>query len=275
MPIAVSLALILAFILPAFILFEPFESGETIGLKMWAVIGLAVSGIAAALFRVFGSWWRTRRLIDEWSANAMPIELWSVSLPAFRLRHTFPVFAVVGVLRPRLFVAERLLDTLEPGEINAVLKHEFGHIAAMDNLKRLIMKMCGDILVMPIGRSLDKKWSETSERAADYYAVEYGGRSTAVDLASALIKIARLVPDKPLPPMPIASSALAVDEALAIRVRRLLSLADGGDFSPNLADKFLVPLLVLVAAAILILATNSGLLERVHEVSEMMLAVLQ
>jgi Zn-dependent protease with chaperone function len=174
MPIAASFALILVFILPAFILYEPPESGETVSLKLFAVICLAVFGIVAALFRVFGSWWQTRRLIAEWNMSAIPIELDSVSLPVFKLRHPFPVFAVVGVVKPRLFIAEQLLDVLEPSEIRAVLRHEFGHIAAWDNLKRLAMKMSGDILVVPIGRSLDRNWSETSERAADEYAVEHG-----------------------------------------------------------------------------------------------------
>ena len=94
-------------------------------------------------------------------------------------------------MRPRLFIAEQVLDALEADEIAAVIGHEFGHIAAWDNLKRLAMKLCGDILIVPFGRSLDSDWSEVSERAADEFAVGQGSRSTALNLASALIKIAR------------------------------------------------------------------------------------
>ena len=89
-PIVISLTLILAFVLPSFLLYEPLQSGETVGLKLSVVIGLAIFGIAAALFRVFGSWWRTRRLISEWSRNSVPVTMRSVPMPVFKLRHPFP-----------------------------------------------------------------------------------------------------------------------------------------------------------------------------------------
>jgi Zn-dependent protease with chaperone function len=191
------------------------------------------------------------------------------------MNHPFPVFAVVGVVHPKLFIAERVLDELDPVEIEAVLIHELGHIAAWDNLKRLVMKACGDLLVVPVGRSLVEHWSETAERAADQYAVEQSGRLTALNLASALIKIARLVPDEPFPAMPAASYVLRVDESLAVRVRRLLSLADGGCSSTGDKDRFFLPVLGFIAAAIFIVAINDGLLQNVHDLSETLFAVLQ
>lgn len=274
-PIVVSLTLILAFILPAFVLYEPQQSGESVGLKLGIVIGLAIFGIAAALFRVFGSWWRTRRLISEWSRNSVPVTMRSVTMPVFRLRHPFPVFAIVGIARPRLFIAEQVLDALEADEIAAVIGHEFGHIAAWDNLKRLAMKLCGDILILPLGRSLDKDWSEVTETAADEYAVGQGSRSTALNLASALIKIARIVPDKPIPEMPAVSYMVQADESLAVRIRRLLALAEQESFSTNRSRRFLAPVVALVTIIMVILATNGRLLESIHDISEAVLGVLQ
>jgi Zn-dependent protease with chaperone function len=275
MPIVISFTLILAFILPAFLLYEPLQSGETVGPKLWIVIGLAVFGIAAALFRVFGSWWRTRRLISDWSRNSVPVTMRSVPMPVFKLRHPFPVFAVVGIVRPRLFIAEQVLDALEADEIAAVIGHEFGHIAAWDNLKRLAMKLCGDILILPLGRSLDRDWSEVSERAADEYAVENGSRSTALNLASALIKIARIVPDKPLPAMPAVSYLVQADDSLELRIRRLLTLADQESVTANRSGRSLTPVVALIAITMIILATNGRLLESIHDISEAVLAVLQ
>jgi hypothetical protein len=275
MPIVVSFALILAFILPAFLLYEPLHSGETVGLKLSIVIGLTTFGIAAALFRMFGSWWRTRRLILDWSRNSVPVMMRSASMPVFKLRHPFPVFAIVGIVRPRLFIAEQVLDALEADEIAAVIGHEFGHIAAWDNLKRLAMKLCGDILIVPLGRSLDTDWSEVSERAADEYAVGLGSRSTALSLASALIKIARILPDKPLPPMPAVSYIVQADESLALRIRRQLALAEQESFTTNRSGRFLTPVVALIAIPLIILATNGRLLEGVHGISEAVLAILQ
>jgi len=275
MPIVVSFALILAFILPAFLLYEPLHSGETVGLKLSIVIGLTTFGIAAALFRMFGSWWRTRRLISEWSRNSVPVMMRWASMPVFKLRHPFPVFAIVGIVRPRLFIAEQVLDALEADEIAAVIGHEFGHIAARDNLKRLAMKLCGDILIVPLGRSLDTNWSEVSERAADEYAVGLGSRSTALNLASALIKIARILPDKPLPAMPAVSYMLQTGDSLALRIRRLLALAEQESFTTNRSGRFLMPVVALIAFVMIILATNGRLLESIHDISEAVLAILQ
>lgn len=275
MPVISSLALIIAFILPAFLLYEPPESGETITFKLAAVICIAVFGFLAAFFRVFASWWRTRRLLADWRGNSTPIELASVSLPVFKLRHVFPVFAVVGIRKPKIFIAEQLLDSLEPDEIAAVVRHEFGHIAAWDNLKRLAMKMSGDIMVVPIGKVLDHTWSESAERAADDFAVRLGGRSTALNLASALIKIARLVPNKPLPPMPATSYALGTDNSLALRVKRLLSLADQQDFKRTGQNNVFMLGLLFAIGSIAAFATDSSLLQIVHEVSETVLAALR
>jgi Zn-dependent protease with chaperone function len=275
MPFAISLALVLAFILPAFILFEPLESDETIGLKLSLVVGLACFGIATAMYRTFGSWWQTRRLISEWTENSSPISLSSIAMPVYKLQHPFPVFAVVGIVKPRLFVAEQVLNTLDDSEIEAVLRHEFGHIAASDNLKRLAMKISGDILVLPIGRSIEKNWAETSERAADDYAVEHGSTSTAIDLASALIKIARLFPNKPLPPMPAMSYVVRADESLTIRIRHLMNLADRQNNAKKDRVHFLIPALLVAIATVATLATNSRILESVHDFSETVLATLR
>ena len=107
-------------------------------------------------------------------------------IPILKLRHSFPVFAVVGIVRPRLFVAEHVLETLDEQELTAVLRHELGHITALDNLKRLAIKLCGDLLVAPLGRGLDRDWSVAAEAAADEYAVAAGDRNTALSLAGAL-----------------------------------------------------------------------------------------
>ena len=65
-----------------------------------------------------------------------------------------------------------------------------------------------------------------AEAAADEYAVAAGDRKTALSLAGALIKIARIIPETP-PPMPAVSYAYAeTGEMLAGRIRRLIQLAD-------------------------------------------------
>jgi Zn-dependent protease with chaperone function len=274
MPILVSLVLIFGFILPSFLLFEPRKPGETITLKLAVVIAIAAFGLFAAAFRVFGSWWRTRRLVAEWTRGAEPIEIEGTSIPAFMIEHEFPVFAVVGLVRPRLFVARHVLATLDENEIAAVVGHERGHIHAHDNVKRLMMRLTSDILVAPVGRSLESVWSEAAESAADEYAVEQGGTPTALHLASALIKIARIIPDRYVP-LPNVSFAFETGDALTKRIRRLMQLADGREASIDRTPTVFVAALFLAAVISVLLATDSAILARVHKLSEIVLSVLQ
>jgi Zn-dependent protease with chaperone function len=261
-------------VLPAFLLYEPHEPQETVGIKLAVIIVVAMGGLLLALFRVFGSWWRTRRLSAEWNRNAIRISVDEVAIPVYRLKHSFPVFAVVGVISPRVFIADQIFETLDADEIAAVIEHEIGHTSAHHNLKRLLMQLASDILVAPVGRFLDRAWSEAAEEAADDFAAAKGGRRAAVDLAAALIKIARIIPDQPAPTMPAVSYAFN-GEMLAARVRRLLMLADRELPSISSTRWNGLIAIMLAVAFIAAFATNHLVLARTHDISETLLAFLQ
>jgi hypothetical protein len=106
--------------------------------------------------------------------------------------------------------------------------HEHGHLAAHDNLKRAALRASRDVLMLvPAGRTLDNAWVEHSEAAADEHAARAGGAPLALELASALVKIARLVPAGATPRMPAGAFLFGEDGAagLAGRIRRLAHLA--------------------------------------------------
>jgi Zn-dependent protease with chaperone function len=152
------------------------------------------------------------------------------NVAAFRVEHALPIVAVVGLLRPRLFVASRLFDTLGEDEMTAALAHELGHVAARDNLKRTVMRACRDVLPVALfARTFERAWSVESESAADEFAARAGGTQSAISLASALVKIARLMPEGNMH-APRAASLLVGDGAdVAERVDRLLHFADAHD----------------------------------------------
>lgn len=275
MPTLAAVLIIFGLILPSFLLYEPQNSPETISLKLAIIVCIAVFGTTTAVLRIIGSWWRTRRLIAEWGRNSVPMKMGSLSLPVFKLRHSFPVFAVVGVFRPRLFIAEQVLSTLDEKEIEAVIQHELGHIAARDNLKRLMMQLAGDVGVFPIGGSLERSWAEFAEGAADEYAVETSGRQTALNLAGALIKIARIIPDQPVPRMPAVSYALLSGDSLTGRIRRLLRLAEGNELMDVKHPSMSVPIAIFIFLIISIVAMDHASLQKVHTLSETVLATLQ
>ena len=179
MPLAIAIIFIFAFVLPSFVMFEPAATSETVGLKLTLIALVSAFGIAVAFGRVFASWWRTKRLIGEWLKLSEPATIDSVRIPTFRLRHPFPVIAVVGVLRPKMFVAEQLLSELDEAELAAAIAHECGHLSTHDNFKRIAMRICGDLLVAPLGKTLDRVWADAAESAADEYAATRGGRGSA------------------------------------------------------------------------------------------------
>ncbi len=225
LPAAVSLACVIFFLTPAYILYEP-AAAEAVSIKLAAFALVSAGGIALAAWRGFASWRATRRLVCDWMRHAEAIQIEGVRIPAYRVRHTFPVIAVVGVIRPRLFIAGHVFDALSADEVAAAMEHENGHLIAHDNLKRGLLRACRDMLtILPCGRSLHQAWAESSEAAADEYAARKGA-SVALDLASALVGIARIAPAGAGPTMP-AGAFLSGETTggLERRVRRLAQLA--------------------------------------------------
>ncbi|MGI8787643.1 MAG: M56 family metallopeptidase [Pyrinomonadaceae bacterium] len=279
-PLLSAIVLVFAFLLPSYLLFEPHSSNEVVTFKLGLLALLSAAGIVAAFYRVFGTYRATRRLIVNWLADAEQIEIETVSIPVYRIEHKFPVIAVVGVFRPRIFIANQIFASLDADEIAAAIRHEHGHLAARDNLKRTILRVCRDLLVFPFGRRLDRVWADIAESAADEYAAQTGGNQTAVNLAAALVKIARIVPRGAKPAMP--AGAFLIEEQTAdvsLRVRQLLELTERR-FSPA-ARRFLgaaIPFWIYLAgfaAIVFTLATNRDFLERVHFALENIVSILQ
>jgi Zn-dependent protease with chaperone function len=127
--------------------------------------------------------------------------------------------AVVGSVSPRLVVATQVVDALDASELAAVVRHEAAHLASRDNLKALVIRSLPDPLALcAAGRRLETAWRQAVEAEAEASAAAPGS-AAALDLASALIKIARLVP--PRHPLPVAGPALYDGGPLETRVQRL------------------------------------------------------
>ncbi len=241
---------------PAYLEHEPRDGHEPVSVKLAIIAFASAIGLAFALFRGLAAWRATSRLNSDWLRHAEPISLPLVKIPSYRIEHQFPVIAIVGVLRPRLFIAEQVLNSLRPEELIAAIEHEAGHVVANDNLRRGLMRACRDVLVMiPSGRLLDRAWVEASEAAADEYAAGRG-RRVALDLASALVKIARLIPVGLKPAMPAGAFLIAQDEVSGVkaRVRRLMELADQKRTAQGRALISRIPLWVPIVITILVAA---------------------
>lgn len=276
-----SLVCVMTLLLPAYIAHEPQDSAETVSVKLALLALLSISGIALALWRGLATWRATRRLAADWMLHAEPIQLHGISIPAYKLKHSFPVIAIVGVVRPRLFVATHLIEQLEAEELSAAVLHEKAHLAARDNFKRALMRACGDMLaVVPCGRTLERLWKEASEAAADEYAARVGGSAFALSLAAALIKLARLIPESAKPTLP--AGAFLFGEAgtsLESRVQRLTRLAERRTpRHPNVAPAASLIryfLLCCCCALLAVLITQTHILMTIHDAIERVVAALQ
>ena len=279
-PLLLSTMFVAGFLIPAYLLHEPYGTQEVVSGKLATLAVLSAIGVVLAVSRGVRSWLATRRLLKAWLSAATPMTLSGVPIRTFKLRHEFPVLAVVGTLRPRLFIAEQLLTTLTSDELHAAIAHEAGHLSARDNLKRSLLRACGDaLLLIPCGRSLDRAWADTSESAADEYAAQ-SSSSTAVNLAAALVKVARMVPKGSRAAVPVAAFLVGNEEDRGIkaRVRRLLEIASNQERSDRTFWRYRLTLplflLAMPAAAIVVHQTNSEVLASLHLLIEQTVQLL-
>ena len=265
------------FFLPSYLNYEPRTSSEVVGYKLAAFASLAIIGAALATWRAVRALIATQRLRRAWLAASREISLRGVSVRSYQMAHSFPIIAVIGVIRPTIFIAEQVLKTLTPEELAAAVAHEYGHLSARDNFKRGLLRACRDVLLLPFGQSLERAWSEAAESAADEFAAQKSSE-VALNLASALVKIARLVPVGARAEMPLASFFVG-DETRGIkaRVRRLLDIA-AGRFDNSIHSfrgrAFNYATIAVGAALVGLLAANSHVLIAVHELVERVVYVL-
>jgi hypothetical protein len=269
-----------ALFIPSYLTNEPRHTTEVVTAKLGLLAAASLYGIGFAFWRCLARCLATRRLLRDWLRHAQPISVENLSVPAFRFPHRFPVVAIVGALRPRLFIAEKVLDALSPEELLAAVAHERGHLAARDNFRRGLLLVCKDVLpLFPLGRSLDRAWMEAAECTADDHAAR-NGLPGALDLASALVKIARLAPPGASPAMFAGASLIAEDlggiTSRVLRLTRLAASTRGLEKTsvrwPNFAAGACVSGLLFV---VLLLVSSSSLMAAIHSTLEYVVSAFQ
>ena len=281
LPVVLAFLSVTLLMVPAYIAHEPRHAAETVSLKLGLLAFFSATGIAVSIYRGIRTHRATARLTSDWLRQGKPVRIPGIDIKSYEIHHPFPLIGIVGFVRPRLFIASQVLELLTPEEISAAVAHENGHLTARDNLKRGLLQACRDaLLIIPCGRLLDRAWSESSEEAADENAARQGN-GVALDLASALVKIARIIPLGGRPTMPAGVFLLGDEEetkGIKSRVRRLIALATADRRTGSRYD-VLTSLLVWGPATVLlagfaIAATNPYLHTRVHYLIEHAVSVL-
>ncbi|MGD8815771.1 MAG: hypothetical protein PVJ51_01205, partial [Acidobacteriota bacterium] len=150
----------------------------------------------------------------------------------------------------------------------AILQHEAAHLENRDNLKRLLMFSAPHLLAgVMLSRSLERGWQQAAEEVAD----DRAGAPRALDLAAALIKVARLAQGCPAPPATVAAFCQGGD--IDRRVRRLT----GGPRrqAGHLSGSTLLAGFAVLAAAAFAFALQTGALDGLHSVTEVVVRYLQ
>lgn len=246
LPAAVAAVVAFGIAMPIFFWFEPRESGESVSLTLLTIGLVGAALLLRGAWRALAAWRATRRVLRGWQARGRRIDLFDAPLPVFVIEESFPTVAVVGVARPALFIAERVLRECSGDEVRAMLHHECAHVTKRDNLKRFLMRACPDV----VGADLDRAWASAAEEAADAAAVARNP-GFAVELAQALIRVARLAPASQAPAL---ASAFYLGGSIESRVRRLVASGDAPDLARPFGTSALCAAALCAAAAVALVA---------------------
>jgi hypothetical protein len=266
-PFAFSLALTVSLALPAYLLLEPGETGEAPQTYLLALAGVALFALVVFAVRLLRLLSTTSRVLRHWHKNAIRIDI-PAPVPIFQIEAPPALFAVVGMFKPRVFVGREALTCLTQEELEAAISHELAHVRSLDNIKRTLLKVTRLPICFRNLRTIDSAWADAAELQADERSL---AQTSAVDLSSAIVKIARLqvlpwaVTMQPVPACHLVSSNQS--SAMAVRLERLRSLLEMPTYSAAARNKYVIPWLIGVAILAYCVEVQS-LLSITHRVME-------
>jgi Zn-dependent protease with chaperone function len=256
LPLAASVVITFAFVVPSFQLLEPRSIDEGMGAMPLALGVCALLLIACGCCRVIAAQTRTSRVVARWLEGAHSLNAGGETVTV-RSRREAPPLMLVGVRKPRVLVSESTVVLLSQDELHIALKHEVAHMQSRDNLKKLVFRFCP----FPGMAKLESAWSQAAELAADDAAVS--NLDDAVDLAAALVKLSRLVPVEAAPVCTVGF----VTGSISARVARLLAWNETGKAQPMRIRLWYAVPPALVALSF-VFATYGPALALTHEVTE-------
>ena len=166
-----------------------------------------------------------------------------------------------GLLRPRIEVSTKVLETLDDEALTSALLHEAAHARAVDPLRYFLAAVC--LSLNPLAgllRTELSRWRFAREAACDEEAIHRGAPPLA--LARAIVTVARSGSARV--PSGVAALAGGGTDALRIRVGLILEYAEGRPARRRWDAPFTVLAVALVAVALLPHTLGTAPLDRLH-----------
>jgi beta-lactamase regulating signal transducer with metallopeptidase domain len=262
-PLAVATAVTVIFAVPSFVLLEPRDVNEAVGVMP------TVLGICGVAFVLAGAWntvlalLRSSRVLKRWSIAASkigsaPLDK-SHSVSILRSASAGPPLVAAGIFRPTMWLSTTIESVLSERELQSAIRHEIVHVRRNDNLRKLVIRM----VAFPGMAALEAAWRAACEMAADDAAVS--NNAEALDLAGAVIKISRLALLEPAAELTTALVGSAA-ESVCARVERLMAWSERQSSAARFPTQ---PAWLLVGGLALAVSVSYGqLLVLVHAATE-------
>ena len=220
-PFVISAGVSLFLTLPSFLLFERHSLDEDLGTFVLSACTILILG--AGVYRVLSAEARTRRVVSACLEGAIALERDTLTPPVVLAKTAIPLM-LVGIRVPQVLISASARKFLSDEELRAAIRHEVAHSRSRDNLKKAVL----NCLLFPGMASLERAWQEASELAADDRAVS--SRDEALDLAAALIKLARHFPSPVMPEL--ATGLVSEVGSVTSRVERLMAWEESRNANP-------------------------------------------
>ena len=261
-PIALATLFACGVFLPAHWADESREGTEYFGVLLYALAGLSLLIVWRSMVRTLRALRAFRALRHSWPR---PV---SGAAPVID-EDAMPGMTLAGVFRTTVLVGRPVREALSGDELEVAFAHEFAHQRSHDNIKRFAMFASPDFFSLtPAARELERMWNAAVECDADAVAVN-GDAVRAANLASALVKVARLAGASTHVPASPLWSTFYQPSLLEVRVRRLVAGASVPPRSSLLST--VLPVLLTVAVAS---AWMTGVPRAVHEMTELLVSLL-